>query len=435
MAWRWFEKLKASKKLRSRKAEAKRRLVFEKSTLPCLVIITGVLLTAANPKDQQSQPKTGDPSTLSEQELNPVAERKRAAESIVAQPEKGGARQDRLGPVKLIECVDATDADLRSFAALDGLESLSVAGTNVTDAGLAALVKTHTLRHLWIGSAIHVYEGRNPGDPQITNEGLKSVGQLVNLESLALCVPRITGAGMAHLDGLKHLKFLCLTRSEVGDDGMRSVGGHTTLQRLDLGRHVTRKGLDELVRLTSLDELKINRYLKDDDLIPIGQMTNLGSLRSGPALYVTDEGLRHIKTLTRLRSLDLTEARKVTDEGMAYVAQMTGLETLVLNQRIGDAGIAHLSTLTNLKDLDLTGSKISDSGLRKLTSLPQLRSLSLMDTRVTAAGVAQLREMKKLKQIGLDYTDISAKDVTRLKDSGIPADKTGGSYGGLIRRW
>jgi len=316
---------------------------------------------------------------------------------------------------------------------LKSLESLAVAGERVTDSGLTALGKARTLRDLTIGTAVHNVEAWNPGDPQITNEGLRSVGRLTELESLRVYSWRITGHGMAHLDGLKHLKLLYLTGCRVGDDGMRSIGGHMALRELRLDRWVTRQGLAELARLTSLEKLTVNLYIQDDDLIPIGRITSLGSLRCGWR-DVTDEGLRNMKNMARLQSLDLSGSPKVTDAGMAYVGQLKGLETLRLNAGIGDAGVAHLSEVTSLNDLYLGGTKVTDSGLAKLTSLCQLRRLFLGDTHVTAAGVALFRGMKNLKEIDINYTQISDDDTIKLQELGIPAFKNAGTFPAWMKR-
>ena len=246
------------------------------------------------------------------------------------------------------------------------------------------------------------------------------MGEMAGLESLGLVrCPRITGAGMAHLDGLKHLEVLSLEGSPVGDDGMKSVAGHDSLRRLYLGWPVSRKGLAELVRLKSLDELTIYGNLKDDDFVPIGQMTNLKSLRFAIG-GLTDEGLRHLSNMTRLRSLNLTESQ-ATDAGMAFVGQMTGLEVLTLNERIGDAGIAHLIALPNLQGLSLRTTKVSDAGIATLIGLPKLRRLDLVETHVTAVGVEHLRGMKSLESIDLSYTEISDGDVRKVERQRNPS--------------
>ena len=171
----------------------------------------------------------------------------------------------------------------------------------------------------------------------MTDEGVKVVGRLTQIESLELSSNGITDAGMAHLGGLKRLATLYLIGSLVGDDGVRKIADHRSLRALGVGRRVTPRGLAELTRLTFLADLRVERDLGDDDMLAVGQMKNLEVLHCG-LLGLTDEGLRRMKEMKRLRSLvlNLTHA---TDAGMAYVAQMKGLEKLSVNPRVGDAGI------------------------------------------------------------------------------------------------
>ena len=268
--------------------------------LPLFFVLSGFFLAAANPDDRQVQPRTSDPSANAKEAADGngdtllVPPRQRAvvdpARLLEALPEereavraaivgRGGAGYDNRGRVRSIGSEEATDADMRLFGALPGLEALSVGPPvrkclearyghpTVSDAGMTSLLKTSKLRSVDLV------------DTQVTNEGLKVIGQLTDIESLRLCSPQITGAGMAYLDGLKHLQSLYLTGCRVGDDGMRSIAGHAILRRLHLDGSATRRGLAELVRLSSLDELRIDRgFIRDDDLVPIGQITSLGSL-------------------------------------------------------------------------------------------------------------------------------------------------------------
>ena len=234
------------------------------------LVSSAILLVAAKPNDQQTSPEPSDPSASQRQardgnnaalELprpskapvpaevknqNPLPNEREAV--AAARAAKGWVEYDDRGRVKEIKCDDASDADLRLFAPLDGLERLSICGTKVTDAGVTALAKTRTLRYLWFGYVLPIFEAHDPGNPHVTDEGLKSIGQLTEIETLGLCGLQLTGSGMADLDGLKHLRFLCLARSGVGDDGTRSIGGHTALRRLYLNGGVTRQGLAELAR-------------------------------------------------------------------------------------------------------------------------------------------------------------------------------------------
>ncbi len=162
----------------------------------------------------------------------------------------GGVGYDSGGQISGVVCQDATDADLQLFAELKGLESLHIGGDlekpfegllarpRVTDAGLAPLLKTPKLRKL------KLY------DVKIGDEGLKTIGQLTALESLAIESPNVTGPGMANLDALKNLSSLIVSVPTLGDSGLRSIAGHAALRELCLylGKDVTPRGLAELVR-------------------------------------------------------------------------------------------------------------------------------------------------------------------------------------------
>jgi hypothetical protein len=367
---------------------------------------------------RRRKPIVPDPARLSKA-LPEEREAVRAA--IVAE---GGEKYNERGRVNWISCEIPTDADVKLFAALPDLEYLHIGPPffltgsqsegyhgppKVDDAGLATLYKVRKLRTLAIV------------DTQVTNECLKVVGQLTNLRSLVLGSTGITGAGMGHLDGLKRLEVLNLRDSMVGDDGMRSVGTHVTLKQLRLNSSVSAKGLAELVRLTSLEVIWIDRRLNDEDMRFIGQLRNLRVLKRG-LFDLTETGLRSMKDMKRLQSLDL-ENTAATDAGMVYVAQMSGLECLFLSPRISDAGVSQLSGLAGLKTLGLSGAKVTDEALKNVKTLAELRTLWLSDTRVTARGIAQLRGMKKLERVGVSGTGISDYDSEELNSIGIPVKK------------
>lgn len=350
----------------------------------------------------------------------PLFEEKEAFLAAIAG--SGGVGYDSRGRIITVRCENATDADLQLFAELKELEGLHIGGDGfekpivgraaaptVTDGGLAPLVKISKLRKLELF------------DSEISDEGLKTIGQLTGLESLGLESPNITGPGMANLDALKNLRSLVVAGNRVGDSGLRSIAGHAALRELYLDTEVTPRGLAELVRLNVLEDLGIwRRPLNDGDLLPIGKITSLTSLRY-QLKGVTNEGLRHMRKLSRLTLLDLSFA-KATDADMEYVGEMTGLEYLTLNSYVGDAGVAKLRGLTKLKELDLNNSKITDASFSSLTALQQLRRLNLAKTRVTAAGVARLQGMKNLEYINLYETGISDEERSKLQRSGIPAD-------------
>jgi internalin A len=116
------------------------------------------------------------------------------------------------------------------FAKLKHIEILSLTGRPFSDAGLAALKETTSLKELCVG----YFEGfkqpdANTGESdmpatamhndQITDEGLKSLAGLTQLELLDLQNTDVTDAGLQSLRGLKNLKALWVSGTKVTKEG------------------------------------------------------------------------------------------------------------------------------------------------------------------------------------------------------------------------
>ncbi|HEY3967832.1 MAG TPA: hypothetical protein VGM05_24935 [Planctomycetaceae bacterium] len=81
----------------------------------------------------------------------------------------------------------------------------------------------------------------------LTDDTLRSVGWLTNVERLYLNDTQIGDAGLKHLGGLTNVKRLMLDGTRVSDAGLEYVTGMTKLQQLDLnGTQVTKTGVARL---------------------------------------------------------------------------------------------------------------------------------------------------------------------------------------------
>ncbi len=108
---------------------------------------------------------------------------------------------------------------------------------------------------------------------------------------------------------LPALKFLYLDGvTSLTADGLRAVGGLTTLTYLNLGYcNVTDAVLRELRGLTELSELWLYG-----------------------CTLVTDVGVRELRDLTALRTLGLINCTQVTDAGLQHLMSLTALSVLFL---------------------------------------------------------------------------------------------------------
>lgn len=189
------------------------------------------------------------------------------------------------------------------------LESLNLAGTNVTDASLALVKHCAKMRKLALdrtkvtdAGLLHLERFPNLvwlglADTAITDKGLEYVGHCTQLERLRLEGTRVSDEGIPHLATLDQLEALYLDDTRVGDRALETLGRLRHLRELSLaGTCVSDKGLGHLRGLENLETLRLNRT------------------------QVSDTGLPSLEPLRKLRLLDLEETR-VTEGGVAELRQ------------------------------------------------------------------------------------------------------------------
>ncbi len=124
--------------------------------------------------------------------------------------------------------------------------------TQLTGAGLAPLQEMSSLRWLEIGG------------PKMTDAGLEHLEKLTDLEVLCLYTNnryasgKLTGAGLVHLKGMTRLQVLRLDNTELTDEGLVHLKGLLSLRDLNLEHtRVTDAGLEHLVGLKNLGQLNL----------------------------------------------------------------------------------------------------------------------------------------------------------------------------------
>ena len=162
-------------------------------------------------------------------------------------------------------------------------------GRKLTDADLVHLKDFPKLRILFFNEVMVTY------NPQITDEGLKIVQGLNQLEVLGLTNTNITDAGMERIGKLIHLKGLGLKNVGITDIGLKYVKNLSRLQTLRLAN-----------------------------------------------TKISDAGLENLKELTSLQFLDL-ESTRITDAGLAQLKGLHALQEIRLgNTKVGGDGVKNL---------------------------------------------------------------------------------------------
>jgi hypothetical protein len=185
----------------------------------------------------------------------------------------------------------------------------------------------------------------------------------------------------------------------LSEEGLRAVGGLTSLQYLDLCNcaNVTDGVLRELRGLTGLTLLSLGycTRMTAAGMRELRTLTNLTFLDLDSCTNLTDVMLQELRSLPKLTVLSLPVCEDVTDDGMRELSSLPTLTTLNLYKcaKVTNMGLRELSGLTALSTLNVAQcTNLTDVGLQPLTSLKALTSLLLNGTNTTMAGRNALKK-------------------------------------------
>ena len=305
---------------------------------------------------------------------------------------------------------------LKAFASL---KSLNLSSIKITDDGMKTIGELTTVTTLYLG-------GR-----KITDEGLTELRTLKNLSELILCETSVTSAGhlvlreslpmlriLNEADAIKRIAMLggmieqdgkmpgrrvvgisFNGRNEFNDSDLQLLKAFTNLTKMNLSgcKQITDVGVKEFINLTELD-LSFCTQITDagvEEIIRRRNLTNLKLSKTG----ITDIGLIELKELKNLTDLHLSDTA-ITDNVLNELSDLKNLKRLFLAKtKITDFGVKHLRGQTNLTTLDLSLTQITDIGLNELNELKNLKTLFVGETQVTDEGVTGLQ--KALPQLNI----------------------------------
>ncbi|QGQ22043.1 protein kinase [Gimesia benthica] len=173
-------------------------------------------------------------------------------------------------------------AALQSIGELEQLISLDLSSSQIDDAGLGYLTGLTKLEKLFIHA-----------NHQITDEGLKHLKGMRDLQVLTVTNGQITDEGIMYLQGMRDLEVLNVGGTGITDAGLKQIARHKNLvELLVYNIRITDAGLEQLANLKKLNDLSLI------------------------AIPVTDAGLKHLYGLQQLEKLELQQTQ-VTPEGIA----------------------------------------------------------------------------------------------------------------------
>jgi len=205
------------------------------------------------------------------------------------------------------------------------------------EAALEALRQLKTQIELTDKGLVHALKLVVPRD-----EELALVRYFPEVDLVEIVGGRVSGAGLVHLEPLRQLQKLYLSRVGLTDADLASLRGLTNLIVLSMpDNRLTGQGLAYVKGLRNLEVLNLSRN------------------------PITDDALVHLSTLANLNTLSL-EGTQVTGAGLAYLRPLAKLRVLNLNRcNIGDQDLAYLRGHSNLRMLYLHGCNVTGAKVER----------------------------------------------------------------------
>ncbi len=255
-----------------------------------------------------------------------------AQRQVAVALEREGAHVSVWGPangtaskyhVLLTSATTVDDRTLDLLEQLEALRGLTLVQLMISDEHWARIAGDLPSRD---GRGLTRLETLGVAHMPLTEDDMRHVGKLVNLQALNLRDTRVTDAGLAHLGTLRNLEVLCLNTPRITGAGLAHLAGLPRLRMLSL----------------------------------------YGS-------QFTDAGLKHVGTLSQLEEFELWGSPNVTDAGLSHLARLKNLTRLTLDcPKVTETGLVRLAELTSLTELSISCAPVSEAALDRLRKLPRL---------------------------------------------------------------
>ena len=321
-------------------------------------------------------------------------------EGLLKTPELRGLIVSNAGP-------GVIDADFAALSQHPQLELLQLTGApRLSDALLVPLQKLEQLELLHFDS------------PQITDDGLQSLGPLQRLRSLRLSGTASGGLALSRFRGSPLETFAC---DHLTDEAAELLGEFPTVREVTIaGSPISKRGLAAITRLPQLQQLDLSgcAALHDADFAVLAEAYELTHLRlQGTA--AGDQAAAGLLRLNNLRELQIG-SELLTDAGLRQLCGIVSLRNFRIAPeatRVTDAGLTDLWRLVNLHSLGIAAPGVTGSGLATLHELSELEWLGLQGTGVADVACANVAKSESLQQLIIGSWEQGGP--TALSDEGL----------------
>jgi hypothetical protein len=293
--------------------------------------------------------------------------------------------------------VKNTDDGLKAIAGIPQLEGIILGGDDVTDAGVKALAQCKSLERVTLVTK------------KVTDAGVKELAALPKLRALYLGFMTITGSAFEAFAGSKTLEFITLEYVDgINDEGVKHLAKLPNLNELKIGKGfgeqmLTTEGIKAMVDIRVPAKFEFDRKLIDDSLFE--------SLVSKGWLYgPTPKGASEKKPATPedVKYIVLDDA-KVTDKGLKSVLNCTNITSLHLQRTaVTDETLKNLFGFKKLNYLALEKTKVTGAGLDAISALP-IKHIAMQECELSEDAFKAFGKMTALEELWLSDAKMKAE--------------------------
>lgn len=384
-------------------------------------------------------------SKRNEPKVSPDAEHKRLQKPFKDVWRVSRVKPDKVSSLSTGGSADESQANDDDDRGIDTLraqpanrskpDNLSGRQDNFRDYNGGAVPPTLELSYLPIDGVtlvdgdLALLKGRNVEVLSVINQrGLKDAAfqylKVLPIRRLLASYTEITDEALRHIGQLKELESLDIDGCQgVTSDGLKYICDLPNLRSLHL-KHIRK--LDDRVapylsKMKKLERVLLESTRVGDETLKAIENLPIGEIRLGDCNNVTDRGL---ESLARLRDTHVIDvgSKHVTHEGFARLAnRFDNIIRVRLDgcTRIGDRTAALVARrYPHLVELQLSGSCITAAGIKEVAKLAELRELRLASLDLKDEDLLPLLKMPRLKILDLTddrlITDKTAKAFAKM---------------------
>lgn len=296
---------------------------------------------------------------------------------------------------------DVTDNDLLNVSRIESLEELDVSNTPITDKGVRHLTNLKNLKVLSIlgcplsPTFIPTFRRLTKidvGQCELSTETLCAIAELPNIVEVEVMGVSFPLKAAVAFSKSRSLKILRLTDCFVDTQTMALLSGPTfAVQLVGVG--------------VRLDESDSTQVVTNDNSVESTAVTNSTQANEIEEILL-DADYSGTHNFSRVQ---------ITDEVFKPDWLLAVRRLAIHGQPITDGVVDKLLQATRIQELDITYTKITDGGIARLVKLPDLGSLAIGGSAITSGSLDSVLEMgDRLRSLEIEDVDLSIADLRKL---------------------